>query len=183
MTLSYDEHIKVIDQKVDDIILRAESYMWTQDDGEVRVKLIQAYEFAREAHKSVTRLSWEPYISHPVAATEILLSLNPDIPTMQACFMHDVIEDTDFTYEDIEEEGLGDGQPDINLDDVVEVLQDFHGRREEKLNNQDLVGNPSMKKKSNFLSDEEKQKRQKREEKVFWERLTKVLSDKGVSVW
>lgn len=87
------------------------------------------------------------------------------------------------TYEDIEEEGLGDGQPDINLDDVVEVLQDFHGRREEKLNNQDLVGNPSMKKKSNFLSDEEKQKRQKREEKVFWERLTKVLSDKGVSVW
>lgn len=87
------------------------------------------------------------------------------------------------TYEDIEAENLEEGQPDIDLTDVVEVLQDFHGRREEKLNNQDLVGNPALKKKSNFLSDEEKQKRQKREEKVFWERLTKVLSDKGVSVW
>jgi hypothetical protein len=87
------------------------------------------------------------------------------------------------TYEDIEDEKVEDGQPNINLDDVAEVLQDFYSRREEKLNNQDLVGNPSLKKKSNFLTDEEKQKRQQREEKVFWERLTKVLSDKGASVW
>jgi len=73
--------------------------------------------------------------------------------------------------------------PDIDLDDVVNVLQDFHNRREERLNNQDLLGNPSLKKKSNFLSEEEQQKRKKRDEKVYWERMTKVLSDKGHSVW
>jgi GTP pyrophosphokinase len=69
----------------------------------VREQISHAYEFAKQAHKTDVRLSGEPYISHPVAATEILLSLSPDISTLQACFLHDVIEDTDFTYEDIEE--------------------------------------------------------------------------------
>ena len=45
------------------------------------------------------------------------------------------------------------------------------------------MGNPALKKKSNFQTEEQKQERQKREEKVFWERMTKVLSDKGLSVW
>lgn len=103
MDLKYGDHIKNIDAKVDEIIQRVESYMWTDNDPEVKEQIISAYEFAKQAHKWVVRLSWEPYISHPVAATEILLSLNPDIPTIQACFLHDVIEDTDFTYEDIEE--------------------------------------------------------------------------------
>jgi guanosine-3',5'-bis(diphosphate) 3'-pyrophosphohydrolase len=73
------------------------------DESVVKEQILQAYEFACEAHKADIRLSWEPYISHPVAATEILLSLSPDISTLQACFLHDVIEDTDFTYEDIDE--------------------------------------------------------------------------------
>ncbi len=102
MELSYQQHIDKIDAQVDDIISRVESYMWI-DDTLVKEQLSQAYEFAKQAHKWVTRLSWEPYISHPVAATQILLSLNPDIPTIQACFLHDVIEDTDFTYDDISE--------------------------------------------------------------------------------
>jgi len=38
---------------------------------------------------------------HPVEATEILLALNPDIFTIQSCLLHDVIEDTDKTEEDI----------------------------------------------------------------------------------
>ena len=87
------------------------------------------------------------------------------------------------TIEDDEQEEKDPLQPDIDLDDVVEVLQEFHFKREEKLNNQDLIGNPALKKKSNFQTEEQKQERQKREEKVFWERMTKVLSDKGLSVW
>jgi hypothetical protein len=73
--------------------------------------------------------------------------------------------------------------PDINMDDVVEVLEEFNKRREERLNNVDLLGNPSLKKKSNFQTEEQKQERQKREEKIFWERMTNVLSDKGFSLW
>ena len=65
----------------------------------------------------------------------------------------------------------------------MEVLEEFNQRREERLNNADLLANPSLKKKSNFQTEEQKQERQKREEKIFWERMTKVLSDKGLSVW
>ncbi|NCO31723.1 hypothetical protein GW891_02745 [bacterium] len=41
---------------------------------------------------------------HPVEATEILLELNPDIYTIQACLLHDVIEDTPKTSDDIKKE-------------------------------------------------------------------------------
>ena len=58
-------------------------------------------------------------------------------------------------YDDIPEEEKDPTMPDIEMDDVCDVLQDFHNRREEKLNNQDTALNPSLKKKSNFLSEEE----------------------------
>lgn len=100
---SYDDYIKEIDTQVEGIISRVQAYIaWLPEDV-IRESIISAYDFAREAHKNDARLSGEPYISHPVAATERLLSLNPDISTIQACFLHDVIEDTPFTYEDIEE--------------------------------------------------------------------------------
>jgi len=73
--------------------------------------------------------------------------------------------------------------PDIDMDDVVEVLQEFNKRREDRLNSQDVAVNPALKKKSNFQTDEQKIERQKREERVFWEKMTKVLSDKNLSVW
>lgn len=61
-----------------------------------------AYELAREAHKNQKRKSGEPYIIHPVAvalivAEELRLGANPVI----AAFLHDVVEDTDYTLEDI----------------------------------------------------------------------------------
>jgi GTP diphosphokinase / guanosine-3',5'-bis(diphosphate) 3'-diphosphatase len=62
-----------------------------------------AYEFARDAHEGQTRYSGEPYIVHPVGATYLLLRLNPDLASIQACLMHDVTEDTEKTYEDIEQ--------------------------------------------------------------------------------
>lgn len=99
---TYDEYICEIDAQVASIISRVQAYMSEVENFEIQASIESAYEFAKEAHKDVVRLSGEPYISHPVAATEILLSLNPDIATIQACFLHDVIEDTDFTFEDIE---------------------------------------------------------------------------------
>jgi fructose-1,6-bisphosphatase len=50
-------------------------------------------------------------------------------------------------------------QPDIEMDDVVEVLQEFHRIREERMNSQELIGNPSLKKKSNFQTEEQKVER------------------------
>ncbi len=100
---TYEEHIQKIDAQVEDIICRTQAYMQAMEARDIESAIRLAYDFAKHAHKSDVRLSWEPYIAHPVAATKILLSLNPDISTIQACFLHDVIEDTPYTYEDIEE--------------------------------------------------------------------------------
>ena len=46
------------------------------------------------------------------------------------------------------------------------------------------LANPAMKKKTNIIqTEEQKQERQKKEEKMFWEKMTKVLSDKGYALW
>ena len=62
-------------------------------------------------------------------------------------------------------------------------MEEFITKRQELLDSQDLIANPALKKKSNFQTEEQKQERQKREEKVYWERMTTVLSDKGLSIW
>lgn len=101
---TYEQYIAEIDQQVYGIISRAQAYMPWISEEVVKESIFTAYEFSREAHKEDFRLSGEPYISHPVAATEHLLSLSPDISTIQACLLHDVIEDTPYTYEDIDKE-------------------------------------------------------------------------------
>ena len=71
----------------------------------------------------------------------------------------------------------------IDNDDIVLVLKDFHKKREDKMNNADLVGNPRMKKRSNFETEEQKKERVKKEERIFWEKMTSVLDDKKLSTW
>jgi len=64
----------------------------------------KAYEVAHKAHFKVKRLSWEPYIVHPLKATIFLMEINPDLESIQACILHDVIEDTSLEYKDIEKD-------------------------------------------------------------------------------
>ena len=71
----------------------------------------------------------------------------------------------------------------IDNDDIVLVLKEFHKKREEKMNNADLVGNPRMKKHSNFETEEQKKERVKKKERMFWEKMTSVLDDKKLSTW
>ena len=61
----------------------------------------QAYVVARDAHAPQTRSSGEPYITHPVAVSSILADMHMDHETLMAALLHDVIEDTPVSKEDL----------------------------------------------------------------------------------
>ena len=64
-------------------------------------KIVSAYEFANKYHSGQVRGSGEPYITHPLAVAYILLELGMDTDTICAALLHDVVEDTEATDEDI----------------------------------------------------------------------------------
>ncbi len=65
--------------------------------------ITKAFNFAREAHKGVRRLSGEPYIMHPIAVAQIACEeMGLGSTSICAALLHDVVEDTDYTVEDIE---------------------------------------------------------------------------------
>ena len=61
----------------------------------------QAYILARDAHAPQFRSSGEPYITHPVAVSSILADMRMDHETLMAALCHDVIEDTEYNYDDL----------------------------------------------------------------------------------
>ncbi|MFU0801148.1 MAG: bifunctional (p)ppGpp synthetase/guanosine-3',5'-bis(diphosphate) 3'-pyrophosphohydrolase [Xylanivirga thermophila] len=67
-------------------------------------KIIKAYTFAEKAHTGQTRSSGEPYIVHPVQVAHILMDLRLDADTVAAGLLHDVIEDTGVTLEELTDE-------------------------------------------------------------------------------
>lgn len=66
-------------------------------------KVLKAYEYANDHHKGQLRQSGEPYIIHPLTVCYILAQLHADEDTLCAALLHDTLEDTDSTYEEIEE--------------------------------------------------------------------------------
>ena len=69
--------------------------------GQDRSMLIKAYAYAENAHANQKRASGEPYFIHPCAVADILMELGLDAATIAAALLHDVIEDTTATEEDI----------------------------------------------------------------------------------
>ena len=65
--------------------------------------LRRAYDFAAEQHKSQTRLSGEPYLSHPVEVAHVLADMKLDVTSLCAALLHDVVEDTKIPIEKISE--------------------------------------------------------------------------------
>ena len=70
-----------------------------------KVEIIErAFRFAKEAHKGVRRRSGEPYIMHPIAVAKIASQeIGLGSTSICAALLHDVVEDTDYTVEDIEQ--------------------------------------------------------------------------------
>ena len=88
------------DQLYRDLILHVQKYHPSDD-----ISLIEkAYNLAAEAHKSQVRKSGEPYIIHPLCVAIILADLEMDKETIAAGLLHDVIEDTILTEEELSEQ-------------------------------------------------------------------------------
>ncbi len=75
----------------------------TQYDPDEIALMEKAYAMASKAHAGQIRFSGEPYIMHPVAVSRILFDLGMDHESLIAALLHDVVEDTDITLQDIEE--------------------------------------------------------------------------------
>ncbi|MBR4739764.1 MAG: bifunctional (p)ppGpp synthetase/guanosine-3',5'-bis(diphosphate) 3'-pyrophosphohydrolase [Bacteroidales bacterium] len=83
--------------------LRESARKRCSNDAELEV-VQRAFEFANEAHKNVRRRSGEPYILHPIAVAQIVVDdIGLGYKSISAALLHDVVEDTDYTVEDLRE--------------------------------------------------------------------------------
>lgn len=88
------------DAVFDELLRNLQAYMKGQNLDVIH----KAYQFGAHAHRSQTRSSGEPYITHPLTVANILTTLKLDIATIIAAILHDTVEDTDVTLDDIERE-------------------------------------------------------------------------------
>ncbi len=115
---------------VEMVIQRVSGY-WPGVDREL---LTGAYEFAAKAHRRQKRLSGEPYIVHPVEVGGVLADVESDEFSVAGGFLHDTIEDTDTTADEIRER-FGDTVAGL-VDGVTKLRKlDFASRQEEQARN------------------------------------------------
>lgn len=95
-----DHGTKTPEERFDDLSAMTVEYMDEADQAMLR----HAFEFANKAHKGQCRKSGEPFIIHPVEVGIILADLRMDAETICAALLHDTVEDTDVTGEDVERE-------------------------------------------------------------------------------
>ncbi|MBK9161746.1 MAG: bifunctional (p)ppGpp synthetase/guanosine-3',5'-bis(diphosphate) 3'-pyrophosphohydrolase [Nitrosomonadales bacterium] len=99
-----------------DLLLEeASAYLKPQDVEHIRASI----EFSRAAHHGQVRHSGDPYISHPIAVARILTTLHLDVQAVIAALLHDVVEDTEVTLEQVSEKF---GKPVADLVDGLSKL-------------------------------------------------------------
>jgi len=109
-----------------EFIIKIESF-----NANVNIPLIRkAYEFSDKAHAGQKRVSGEPYIEHCLEVAFILAEQHMDSTTIAAGLVHDVVEDTDFTLEDIRTD-FGDEIVDL-VDGVTKIGSVEYVSREDR---------------------------------------------------
>ncbi len=97
--ISPEEEDRIIEDAYKDVL---NAYLASNHRKKVEI-IERAFRFAKSAHKGVRRRSGEPYILHPIAVAKIVISeLGLGSTSICAALLHDVVEDTEFTKEDIE---------------------------------------------------------------------------------
>jgi guanosine-3',5'-bis(diphosphate) 3'-pyrophosphohydrolase len=112
-----------------------ETLLRTLKGAKVDARAIQrAAQFSEAAHEGQKRLSGEDYVEHPIAVTQILAELGLDTTTLVAALLHDVVEDTEVTLDDVREE-FGDEATGI-VDGLTKLDQvEFRSREQEQAEN------------------------------------------------
>jgi len=116
--------------RIEDVISEIEKYNPQEVD-----KVKKAYELAKEAHKDQKRESGEPYIIHPLNVCMNLTLFKADGATLCAGLLHDVVEDTEYTLEDIEREF---GSDVAHLVDGVTKISNLHFDSKEEATNANI---------------------------------------------
>ena len=94
----------------------------------------KACRLAMEAHAGQMRVSGDPYVTHSIAVARILIDMGLDWVTVSAALLHDTIEDTDITYQDLKE-SFPDPIPDL-VSGVTKISSlNFRSTREEQAEN------------------------------------------------
>ena len=106
------------------LIDKIKSYNHYVDESMIK----NAYHYAAEVHKTQKRQSGDPYISHPLAVANILAELKLDGPTITTALLHDTIEDTKATYEEVK---INFGE---EIADLVEGVTKISKLEDEKKN-------------------------------------------------
>ena len=84
---------------IEELVKKIEIYQTEESVALVK----RAYDFANNAHKGQFRMSGEDYIHHPVGVAQILAGLQIDALTISAALLHDVVEDTSYTLDEMQE--------------------------------------------------------------------------------
>ena len=84
-----------------DAVLKLRDLLNTYLDPEKVALVLKAYDMGEAAHRGQTRKTGEPYILHPVAVAQILANMRMDHESIAAAILHDTIEDTPLTWDDI----------------------------------------------------------------------------------
>jgi GTP pyrophosphokinase len=130
-----EDFLKEIPDYNDDFTIDMLTEKILRDDRQYDLsKIITAYEFAAKHHKGQKRSSGQDYIIHPLAVAYILLELGMDTDTICAALLHDVVEDTDVTLEEVKKRF---GQDVAMLVDGVTKLTKFpmFNRQEQQAEN------------------------------------------------
>jgi len=116
--------------RLEDILDRIREYQPDADEDLLR----RAYIFSAKAHQGASRLSGEPYLVHPIEVAGILTELKLDFVTVAAGILHDTVEDTDTTVEDIREY-FGEQVAEI-VDGLTKIAKiEFKTREEQQAEN------------------------------------------------
>ncbi len=103
---------------IDELLNACSGYIQKQSNKDL---IIKAYNFGREMHEGQFRKSGEPYINHPLHVALILASLHVGPKTIAAGILHDVLEDTDVTFDELAE--LFDHEIATLVDGVTKLTQ------------------------------------------------------------